>query len=38
VRVKVDGGTLEQATTTLAWDDHGYFEVALDQGSLVWSP
>jgi peptidoglycan/xylan/chitin deacetylase (PgdA/CDA1 family) len=38
VRVKVDGGTLQQGTTTLAWDDHGYYEVALDVGSLAWSP
>jgi peptidoglycan/xylan/chitin deacetylase (PgdA/CDA1 family) len=38
LRVKVDGGTLTQAGQTLAWDAHGYYEVALDAGSLTLSP
>jgi peptidoglycan/xylan/chitin deacetylase (PgdA/CDA1 family) len=39
LRVKVDGGTLTQPDgRTLAWDDHGYYEVALDAGSLTLSP
>jgi len=39
LRVKVDGGTLTQpGGRTLAWDEHGYYEVALDAGSLTLSP
>jgi peptidoglycan/xylan/chitin deacetylase (PgdA/CDA1 family) len=42
LRVKVDGGTLTQpgapSQRTLTWDDHGYYEVALDAGSLTLSP
>jgi hypothetical protein len=39
LRVKVGGGTLTQpGGRTLAWDDHGYYEVALDAGSLTLSP
>jgi hypothetical protein len=38
LRVTVDGGTLSQGTQPIAWDDHGYYEVALDAGSLSWSP
>jgi peptidoglycan/xylan/chitin deacetylase (PgdA/CDA1 family) len=38
LRVKVDGGTLTQGSQTLAWDDHGYYEVALDAKSLTLSP
>jgi len=38
LRVKVDGGTLTQGGQALAWDDHGYYEVALDAGSLTLSP
>ena len=38
VRVIVDGGTLTQAGTQLAWDEHGYYEVALDAGTLTLSP
>jgi len=39
LRVKVDGGTLTQpGGRTLTWDDHGYYEVALDAGSLTLSP
>jgi hypothetical protein len=38
LRVKVDGGTLAQAGKPLTWDDHGYYEAALDAGSLTLSP
>jgi peptidoglycan/xylan/chitin deacetylase (PgdA/CDA1 family) len=38
LRVKVDGGTLTQGTTALEWDRHGYYEVALDVGSVTLSP
>lgn len=38
VRVTVDGGSLSQASKALPWDGHGYYEVALDAGSLSWSP
>jgi len=38
VRVTVDGGTLSQNGMTLAWDPHGYYEVALDARSLTVSP
>jgi peptidoglycan/xylan/chitin deacetylase (PgdA/CDA1 family) len=39
LRVRIDGGTLTQpGGRTLTWDDHGYYEVALDAGSLMLSP
>lgn len=38
LRVTVDGGKLKQQDTTLVWDSHGYYEVALDAGSLTLSP
>jgi hypothetical protein len=38
LRVTVDGGTLKQGGTPLAWDGHGYYEVSLDAGSLTLSP
>ena len=38
LRVKVDGGTLKQGGAALGWDDHGYYEVSLDRGSLTLSP
>jgi peptidoglycan/xylan/chitin deacetylase (PgdA/CDA1 family) len=39
LRVRVDGGTLTQpGGKTLTWDDHGYYELALDAGSLTLSP
>jgi peptidoglycan/xylan/chitin deacetylase (PgdA/CDA1 family) len=38
LRVKTDGGTLKQGNTTLTWDDHGYYEIALDAGTLTLSP
>jgi peptidoglycan/xylan/chitin deacetylase (PgdA/CDA1 family) len=38
LRVAVDGGTLVQRGTALEWDEHGYYEVALDEGSLTLAP
>jgi hypothetical protein len=38
LRVTVDGGTLSQNGTTVAWDGHGYYEISLDVGSLTLSP
>jgi len=38
LRVKVDGGTLKQNGTALAWDPHGYYEIALDALSVTLSP
>jgi hypothetical protein len=37
VRVRVEGGTLEQGTRTVPWDGHGYYEVALDAEELTWT-
>ena len=37
VRVTTNGGTLKQGSTILPWDDHGYYEVSLDAGSLTLS-
>jgi peptidoglycan/xylan/chitin deacetylase (PgdA/CDA1 family) len=36
LRVTVGGGTLSQGGKDLAWDSHGYYEIALDQGELSW--
>lgn len=38
LRVTVDGGTVKQCGTELTWDDHGYYEIALDAGSVTISP
>jgi len=38
LRVKVTGGTLSQKGATLPWDAHGYYEVALDAGTLTLAP
>jgi peptidoglycan/xylan/chitin deacetylase (PgdA/CDA1 family) len=38
LRVVVDGGTLSQAGQPLAWDEHGYYEVSLDKGTLTLMP
>jgi hypothetical protein len=38
LRVTTDGGTLKQGSTVLQWDDHGYYEVSLDAGTLTLSP
>jgi hypothetical protein len=38
LRVKVDGGTLSQGGNPLTWDSHGFYEIALDAGSLTLAP
>ena len=38
LRVTVTGGTLSQNGAPLPWDDHGYYEVALDAGTLTLAP
>jgi peptidoglycan/xylan/chitin deacetylase (PgdA/CDA1 family) len=38
LRVTVSGGTLAQGGRALPWDEHGYYEVALDVGSLTLTP
>lgn len=38
VRVTVTGGTLKQGGRVLPWNGGGYYEVALDPGSLTISP
>lgn len=37
VRVTVTGGTLKQGGRVLPWNDGGYYEIALDPGSLTIS-
>jgi hypothetical protein len=37
LRVGVDGGTLSQGGRPLAWNGHGYYEVALDARAVTWS-
>ncbi|HYQ05164.1 MAG TPA: polysaccharide deacetylase family protein [Polyangiaceae bacterium] len=38
VRAKVSGGKVKQCGTELTWDDHGYYEINLDAGSVTVSP
>lgn len=38
VRVTVTGGSLHQGGIPLTWDEHGYYEVALDAGTLTLTP
>lgn len=38
LRVRVNGGTLTQDGAELPWNDRGFYEVALDRGSLTLSP
>ncbi len=38
LRVKVTGGTLKQKGAALPWDPHGYYELALDDGSVTLGP
>jgi peptidoglycan/xylan/chitin deacetylase (PgdA/CDA1 family) len=38
LRVTVTGGTLSQAGAQLPWNERGFYEVALDKGSLTLSP
>jgi len=38
VRVTVTGGSIKQGGVVLPWNSAGYYEVALDQGSLTITP
>jgi peptidoglycan/xylan/chitin deacetylase (PgdA/CDA1 family) len=38
LRVTVAGGTLAQRGAPIPWNEHGYYEVALDAGALTLSP
>jgi len=38
VRATVSGGKVKQCGTELAWNDHGYYEINLDAGSVTISP
>lgn len=38
LRVTVDGGTLTQNGQSVAWDPHGYYEIALDELSVTLGP
>lgn len=38
LRVTVTGGTPKQNGVPLRWDPHGYYEMALDAGSITISP
>jgi hypothetical protein len=38
LRVKADGGVLRQNGREVTWNDHGYYEIALDAGALTLSP
>ena len=38
LRVTVPGGKLTQGGAELPWDGHGYYEVALDAGSVTLAP
>ena len=38
LRVTVPGGRLTQGGAELPWDAHGYYEIALDAGSVTLAP
>ena len=38
LRVTVAGGTLTQGSTTIPWNDHGFYEISMDAGSVTLSP
>ncbi|HYD53291.1 MAG TPA: polysaccharide deacetylase family protein [Gemmatimonadaceae bacterium] len=38
LRVRVDGGTLTQGGGEVPWDDHGFYEIALDARELTLRP
>lgn len=38
LRVTVDGGSLTQGGDPLPWDDHGFYEISLDAGTLTLAP
>jgi hypothetical protein len=38
LRIKLTGGTPMQNGQVINWDGHGYYEIALDEGTLTVSP
>jgi hypothetical protein len=38
LRMTISGGTVSQDGSALPWDSHGFYEIALDAGSLTVSP
>ncbi len=38
LRVTTPGGTLTQGGEPVPWDEHGYYEIALDAGSVTLAP
>jgi peptidoglycan/xylan/chitin deacetylase (PgdA/CDA1 family) len=38
LRATVDGGTLLQGGKALTWNEHGFYEIALDAGSVTLAP
>jgi hypothetical protein len=38
LRVRVPGGTLSQDGQALSWNEHGFYEVALDVGTVTLVP
>ncbi len=38
LRVTTGGGTLTQGGEPVEWDDHGYYELSLDAGSVTLAP
>ena len=38
LRVSVAGGTVRQGGQTLAWNDQGFYQIALDAGSVTATP
>lgn len=35
VRITTTGGTVTQGGETIAWDDHGYYQISLDKGEVT---
>ncbi|HYP98692.1 MAG TPA: polysaccharide deacetylase family protein [Polyangiaceae bacterium] len=35
VRITTTGGTVTQKGNTIAWDDHGYYQISLDAGEVT---
>jgi hypothetical protein len=35
VRITTTGGTVTQKGETIAWDDHGYYQISLDAGEVT---
>ena len=35
LRITTTGGTVTQKGETIAWDDHGYYQISLDAGEVT---